>query len=142
MAPSRSLYSESFSSIQELSTTYGMIQGQGAVAPVVAPTTFSATSAKGFMSRSINWISLVPTDITRSGVGVYTAKFVENMPYVADLTPSIWGPSGLWGTIIDYNPTTRVVSFQTFAAAGAAADLTVNDFLRFTITGSFTVPPY
>lgn len=142
MAPSRSLYNESFSSILELATIYGMIQGQGAAAPIVAPVTFSATSSKSFMPRSINWVSLVAADITRSGAGVYTAKFVENMPYVADITPAIWGPSGLWGSIVDYNPTTRVVSFQTFAAAGAATDLTTNDYLRFTVTGSFTVPPY
>lgn len=142
MAPSRTLYNESFSSVLEQATIYGLIQGQGAAAPVVAPTAFSATSSKSFMPRSVNWVSLVASDIVRSSAGVYTVKFVENMPYVIDITPAVWGPSGIWASIVDYNPTTRVVSVQTFAAGGAAADLTTNDYLRFTVTGSFTVPPY
>jgi|SRR5882757_6423291 len=142
MSLSRTPYSESFTSVLEQCTLYGLIQGAGAAAPVVAPITASSTSSKSFMPRSVNWISLVATDITRSGVGVYTAKFIDGLPYVMDITPAVWGPSGTWGSIVDYNPTTRVVSFQTFAAGGSAGDLASTEFLRFTVTGALTTMPY
>lgn len=138
--PQRGLYSESFTSCLEQATIFGLIQGAGAAVPVVAGITFSASSSKSFMPRTVNWISLIAADITRSGVGVYTAKLVDSLPYVIDITPAVWGPSGTWASIVDYNPTTRVISFQTFAAGGAAADLAATEFLRFTVTGSQTVP--
>ena len=142
--PDRSLYSESFTSVLEQAVIYGMIQGAGAAAPVVAPTTFSATSCKGFMPRSVNWVSLVAADITRSGAGVYTVKLGVGLglPYVIDIGANVMGTAGMWATVQDYNPTTRVISVTTFAAGGAATDLAATDFLRFTITGAQTIQPY
>lgn len=137
--PQRSLYSESFTNVLEQATIYGLIQGAGAAAPVVAGTTFSGTSSKSFMPRSVNWISLIAADIVRTGAGIYTAKFTDGLPYVIDITVSNWGTSGLWASMVDFNPTTRVVSFQTFNAGGTPADMAATDFLRFTITGSQTV---
>lgn len=138
--PQRSLYSEAFTSCLEQAVIYGMIQGAGAAPPVVAPITFSATSSKGFMPRTVNWVSLTSGDITRGGVGVYTVKLVDGLPYVIDIAANVMGAAGSWATVQDYNPTTRVITVTTFAAAGAAYELTATDFLRFTITGSQTIP--
>jgi hypothetical protein len=116
----------------------GLIQGAGAAAPVVAPTTFSATSSKGFMSQLNNFVSTVAGDIVRSGVGVYTVKFRASLPVNFDITANVWGPNGTWSSIVDFNPTTGILSFKTFAAAGAAADLAATEFVHFTVIGQLT----
>jgi hypothetical protein len=45
--------------------------------------------------------------------------------------------------VVDYNPTTRVITFGVnLATTGAAVDLLATDFLVFTITGQKGVPAY
>lgn len=132
----------SYSMSYEEITMYAKIQGAGAAAPVRAPSTFSATSSIGFMHPSNNFVSLTASDITRSGAGVYTAKLRDGLPVVLGIDPQLWGADGKWCQITDYNPTTRVLSFKTFSALGAATDLANTDFLTFVIKGSKSVPVY
>ena len=137
----RSPYSESFTLAHEQITAYGSIQGAGAAAPTIPSTTFSATSSIGWQAVTDNFVSAVAGDITRSGVGVYTIKFKDNIPTIMDITANVWGTDGKWSQNTDYNPTTRVLSLKIFAAGGAAADLATTDFVKFTITGRLSVPP-
>lgn len=137
---------QAFVTIQQQIVFYGMLKGAGAAAPVFPPTTISTTSAKGFMQNSTNFISPTAADTTRSGVGVYTTKFryvgtpTGAPPIMLDVTVNVWGPSGTWASVTDYNPTTGVLSFQTFAAGGAAADLAATEFVHFTFTAQNTTP--
>lgn len=128
-------------------TMFAKIQGQAAAAPIRCPTTFSATSSAGFMAASHNFVSLTATDITRSGVGAYTAKLRDGLPIVLDIDIRIWSTAGAAtykdGYVTDYNPTTRVITFGTsLSTSGAAADLATTDFLTFIITGTKSVPGY
>lgn len=125
-------------------TFYGKIQGAGAAAPVRAPTTFSTTSSIGFMHTSNNFVSLTAADIARSGVGLYTVKFSDGLPVVLDIDAKSWGPSATAkdAYVIDYNPTTRIVSIAVFLQTGAAADLAAADFVTFVINGTKNVPVY
>lgn len=125
-------------------TFYAKIQGAGAAAPVRAPTTYSATSSIGFMHASNNFITTVATEITRSGVGTYTAKLQDGLPVVLDILARVWGPAATakQGNIVDYNPTTRIITFSVMTAAGVAADLAAADFLTFTIVGMKSIPTY
>jgi len=126
----------------ETITFYAKVQGAGAAAPVRCPTTVSATSFKGFMHASNNFVSLTASDITRSGAGVYTAKLRDSVPVVLNIIPELVGTDGKWAQVTDYNPTTRVISFQTFSAVGAAADMASTDFLTFQIEGQKNLPVY
>ena len=137
----RSEYKNMASMSPETVTFNGLIQGAGAAAPVVAPTTFSSTSSKGYASIANNYVSRVATDITRSGVGAYTVKFVDSIPVVFDIDANVWGPNGTTATISDYNPSTRTVTILTWSVVGAAADLAATEFLRFTIWGQLSVFP-
>lgn len=125
---------------------YAKIQGAGAAAPVRAPTTFSTTSAAGYMHASHNFVSLTATDITRAGVGDYTAKLRDGLPVVIDIDARIWSTNAATAKdcyIRDYNPTTRVITFGTnLTTSGAVADLASTDFLVFTIVGTKSVPVY
>lgn len=126
-------------------TFYAKVQGAGAAAPVRAPTTFSATSAVGYMHASHNFVSLTATDITRSGVGAYTLKLRDSVPVILNVTAECWGPAATGKDIViqDYNPTTRVLTFASnLESTGAATDLAAADFVVFTFTGTKTVPPY
>jgi len=128
-------------------TFYGKIQGAGAAAPVRAPTTFSATSMAGYMHSSNNYISTVASDITRSGVGAYTAKVRDGLPVVLDIDGRVNATTGAAAAkdvyIVDYNPTTRVITFGVnLATTGAVVDLLSTDFLTFVITGQKGVPTY
>jgi hypothetical protein len=127
-------------------TVYAKIQGAGAAAPVRAPTTFSATSSAGFMHASNNFVSTVATDITRAGVGDYTAKLRDGLPVVLDIDGRVWSTTAAAAKdcyIRDYNPTTRVITFGTnLATTGAVADLAATDFLIFTINGTKSIPSY
>ena len=137
----------SYAMPREQITFFAKIQGAGAAAPVRAPTLFSATSSAGFMHASNNYVSLVAADITRSGVGAYTAKLRDSVPVVNDVDGRVFATSGAAAAkdvyVIDYNPTTRVITFGTnLATTGAAVDLLSTDFLVFTITGQKSVPSY
>lgn len=124
---------------------YAKIQGAGAAAPVRAPTTFSATSSIGFMHASNNFCSLTATDITRSGVGLYTMKLRDSVPVILDIDAKVWGPSATAKDIYiqDYNPTTRVLSFAVFLqSSSAAADLAAADFVTFAFSGQKGIPAY
>jgi hypothetical protein len=135
----RSPYSESFNMSLEACSFVGMVQGAGAAAPVIPTTVQSTTSSKSWLSAANNFVSSTAGDIVRSGVGVYTIKLKDGLPVVFDISPAVWGPSGTWATISDYNPTTRVISVLTWAAGGAAADLAATEFLHLTISGQMTV---
>lgn len=134
----RSPYLESFQMSPEVCSFAACVQGAGAAAPVIPTTTFSATSSKGFMSAQNNFASGTAGDITRSGVGQYTVKFKDGLPVVLDISVNVWGPSGTWATMVDYNPTTRIATVLVWAAGGAAADLAATEFLRFSITGQLS----
>lgn len=125
---------------------YAKIQGAGAAAPVRAPTTFSATSSAGFMHASNNFVSLTAVDITRAGVGDYTAKLRDGIPVVLDIDARCWSTNAATAKdvyIRDYNPTTRVITFGTnLATSGAVADLAATDFVVFTIVGQKSAPVY
>jgi len=126
-------------------TFYAKIQGAGAAAPVRAPTTFSATSAIGFMHVSHNFVSLTAADITRSGAGAYTLKLRDSVPVVLNVVAECWGPAATAKDIViqDYNPTTKVLTFSSnLESSGVATDLAAADFVVFTITGTKTVPVY
>lgn len=128
-------------------TMYAKIQGAGAAAPVRAPSTFSATSAIGFMHASNNFAPTVATDITRSGAGAYTIKFSDGFPVILDIDIRIWSSTGAAAYkdafITDYNPGTRVLTFGTnLATSGAATDLLSTDFVTFVITGMKGTPAY
>lgn len=137
----RSPYDVSYQMSPEVCNFIACVQGAGAAAPVIPTTVFSATSSKGYMTAANNFASGVAGDIVRSGVGVYTVKLKDGLPVVIDLGANVWGPNGTWATILDYNPTTRVVSVNTWAAGGAAADLAATEFLRLSITGQMSVFP-
>jgi hypothetical protein len=137
----RSGYTESYVMSPESCTLYGMVQGAGAAAPVIPTMVFSGTSSKGYMSAANNFVSSVAGDITRSGVGVYTMKLKDGLPVVFDISPNVWGPTGTWSTVSDYNPSTRVISILVWAPGGAAADLAATEFLHLTITGQLSVFP-
>lgn len=130
----------------EQTTFYAKIQGAGAAAPVRAPTTFSSTSSRGFMHASNNLVTLTASEITRAGVGDYTAKLQDGLPVVLDITGRVWSTAAAGAKdcyIRDYNPETRVITFGTnLATTGAVADLAATDFLVFTIVGQKTVPVY
>lgn len=126
---------------------YAKIQGQGAAAPIRAPSTFSATSMASYMHASNNYVSPVAADITRSGVGAYTAKLRDGLPVVLDIDGRVNATTGAAAAkdvyVVDYNPTTRVITFGTnLATTGAAVDLLTTDFLTFVISGQKSVPAY
>lgn len=121
---------------------FAKVQGAGAAAPVRAPTTVSATSWRSFMATSNNFCSTTATDITRSGVGVYTMKLRDSFPSIPDIDAGVAGDDGKQVQVTDYNPTTMVISFKTFTAAGVAVDLAATDFVTFTISGQNTKPVY
>lgn len=131
-----------YSMSSEQITFFVKVQGAGAAAPVRAPTTVSATSYKSFMLASNNYVSLTATDITRSAQGVYTLKLRDTLPSIMNIHPEVAGPSGTWASVSDYNPSTQVLSFLVFAAAGTAADLAATEFLTFTIFGQKVKPTY
>ncbi len=126
-------------------TFYAKIQGAGAAAAVRAPTTYSATSSIGFMHASNNFAPTVATDIVRTGAGAYTMKLRDSLPVILNITAECWGPAatGKDIVIVDYNPTTRVLTFgSNLESTGAATDLAAADFVIFTIIGMKSIPTY
>lgn len=123
----RSGYSESYNMSPEAMTFIAVLQGAGAAQPVIPPTTYSTTSSKGYCSAANNFAA----SATRSGVGQYTMTLKDGCPVALDVAPNVWGPNGTWATISDYNPSTKVLTFFTWAAGGAAADLAATEFVRF-----------
>jgi hypothetical protein len=122
---------------------FAKVQGQGAAAPIRCPTTVSATSWRSFMLASNNFVSTVATDITRSGVGVYTAKLRDTFPSILDIDAGVAGNDGKQIQVTDYNPSTQVISFTTYAmVGGAAVDLASTDFVTFTISAQKLKPTY
>lgn len=122
---------------------FAKIQGAGvATAPVRCPTTVSTTSWRSFMLASNNFCSLTATDITTTGTGVYTMKLRDTFPGILDIDAGVAGNDGKQVQVTDYNPTTQIVSFKTFTAAGAAVDLATTDFVTFTISAQKVKPTY
>jgi hypothetical protein len=66
-------------------------------------------------------------------------KLKDGIPVVLDVCPDVWGPNGTKASLLDYNPTTRILSFNTWTVAGAAVDLAATEFARFTILGQLSV---
>lgn len=138
---------QAFAMPREHITFYAKIQGAGAAAPVRAPVLFSATSSAGYMHASNNYVSLTATDITRSGVGAYTAKLRDGLPTVLYIDAMVFATTGAAAYkdvfITDYNPTTRVITFGVnLVTSGAAVDLLSTDFLTFIIHGQKNIPTY
>lgn len=134
-----------FSMSQEHITFYAKIQGAGAAAPIRCPTTFSATSAIGYMAASNNYCSTIATDITRSGAGVYTMKLRDSSANILGINADVWGPQATSKSAIvqDYNPTTKVLSFTvTLDSSNAPTDLAAADFVIFEIKGQKGIPSY
>lgn len=131
----------------EMITYYAKLQGAGAAAPVRAPNLLTGVSGAAMSAASNNFVSLTATDITRSGVGAYTAKFRDILPLVLEIDGRVWATTGAAAAkdvyIFDYNPTTGVVTFGTnLATTGAVVDLLSTDFLVFTIVGQKNKPAY
>lgn len=109
------------------------LAGAGASAPTVP--------ANGDSPPSFPTIANVPLSrVTaeapaRSGVGVYTCTLDDKYKAKQFLCMSvdIIGTAGLWGQVSNYNATTRVITFRTFAAGGAATDLAVGDLAVISI---------
>jgi hypothetical protein len=135
----RTLYSESFTVSREVVVAFGSVQGNGTNPPTIPTTTFSATSSLSFMSATNNFVSSTAGDITRTSAGIYTVKFKDTIPVVFDISVNVWGTSGMWSQDTDYNPTTRVLTFNTRNAGGTLTDITTAEFVKFTITGSLAV---
>jgi hypothetical protein len=77
----------------------------------------------------------------RTGVGLYTIQLKPNRvwPTLLGLNdPAVIGPSGKWGSVISYVPTTGLFTIQTFAANGAAVELVAADqlFVNFRVRNS------
>jgi hypothetical protein len=142
-------YVQSYETVIQRINFYGMLQGAGAAAPFYPTNTVSQTSSKGFMQKSANAISAVAGDTTRTGTGAYTTKLhsaaqqqLTGLPPLAiDISANVWGPSGTWSSIVDYNPTTGLLTFLTFAAGGTAADLASTEFVHFTFSCQNTLLP-
>lgn len=139
--PVTSPFTQSFNFFPNGAVMVGCVQGNTTNPPTIPTTTISTSSSKGFMQKLTNKVSTVSGDITRSGVGVYTLKFSEGLPIVLDISVNVWGPSGTWASVTDYNESTRVLSFQTFAAGGAAADLATTEFAHITVLGQMAPNP-
>jgi hypothetical protein len=80
-------------------------------------------------------------------VGAYTAKLRDGVPVVLDIDGRVWSTTGAVAAkdvyIVEYNPTTRVITFGVnLATTGAVVDLLSTDFLVFTIVGQKNVPVY
>lgn len=123
---------------------HGAVQGAGAAAPVIPTTTLSTTSSKLYMAVSVNCISATAGDITRGGVGAYTAKIKEDLavPVILDIIATCWGADSKRVQVQDYNPTTRIITFAVTTAAGVAADLAATDAVKFNIEATVDVPVY
>lgn len=134
----RSGYEISFDMSQEAMRFIGVLQGAGAAIPVIPTTVLSTTSSKLNCAASNNFIQ----SATRAGVGSYTATLKDSCPVALEIGVSVWGPNGTRATISDYNPTTRVVTFLTWAAGGAAADLAATECVRFLFSMQNVVPAY
>lgn len=140
-------FTQSFESVIQRINFYGMLQGAGAAAPVYPTNVPSTTSSKGFMQKSTNVISSVANDTVRTGTGAYTTKLrlaaagsIGLPPLLLDVSLNVWGPNGTWSTVSDYNPSTGVLTFLTFAAGGSAADLQATEFLHFVFAFQNTLP--
>lgn len=131
----RSGYSESYTGSAEVFTFWGSIQGNGAAVPTLPTTVQSTTTSIQPMTATNNYVSNIAGDITRTGVGLYTVKFKEALPVILDIACDVWGTDGKWSQVTDYNPSTRVLTFKTFAAGGAAADIASTDNVKFTVVG-------
>jgi hypothetical protein len=134
----RSGYCESYTGSGEVFTFWGSVQGAGAAPPTIPTTTQSPTSSIQPMTATNNFVSGVAADLTRSGVGLYTVKLKEGLPVILDISMNVWGTDGKWSQITDYNPTTRVLTFKTFAAGGGAADIVSTDNVKLTIIGQMS----
>lgn len=117
---------------------HGSVQGAGAAIPVIPTTTHSVSTSKHPMSAQNNYVSGTAGDITRGGVGTYTLKLKDSLPVILDIVPNVWGADGKSCQIVDYVPSTRIVSVQVYNAAGAAADLASTDNLKLTIIGQLS----
>lgn len=137
----RSEYKNFAAMSPEAVTFTAMLQGAGAAPPVFPPTAISVpnTSSKSYMAATNNYASPIATDVTRAGVGSYTAKLKDSIPVVFDVDPNVWGPNGTTATIVDYNPQTRVITFLTWGPTGTAVDLAATEFIRFTFFGQLSV---
>lgn len=125
----------------EQCTFFGSVQGAGASIPVIPTTTQSVSTSKLPMTAANNFVSGTAGDITRGGVGTYTLKLKDSLPVILDIVPTVWGTDGKRCQVVDYVPSTRIVSVQVYTAAGAAADLAATDALKLTIIGQLSVYP-
>ena len=132
-------YALSYTTMAEQITMYGMLQGQGAAAPIIPPTATSNTSSAGFCQASLNCLSTTASDHVRTSAGNYTTKIQPTTPtrvppLIFDVGINVWGTTGLWASIVDFNPSTGVLTFKTFSAAGSATDMATTDFAHLTFT--------
>lgn len=116
----------------------GSVRGAAAAPPTITPAVYSATSAIQYMAASDNFIA----STARSGVGICTYVLKDSVPVMWDVDVNVWGTDGKQAQVLDYNPNTRTLSVNTFAAGGAPVDLATTDNLRFTFLGAHAVSPY
>lgn len=135
----RSPYVEGYNMSPESCALIACVQGAGAAPPVIPTTVHNSTSSKGYMTAANNFA--LAGGITRAGVGQYGITLKDGLPEIFDIGTNVWGPTGTWATIADYNQTTKVVSVLVWAPGGTAADLAATEFLRLDISGQLTVLP-
>ena len=131
----RTPYAISHTLAREEIRAWGCVQGAAAAAPTIPSTVTSGTASSNWMSALDNFVSSVAGDITRSGVGVYTVKFKDSIPVILNIIPTVWGLDGKPAQPGEYNASTRVLTFRTWAGATVATDLATTDFVHFSITG-------
>jgi hypothetical protein len=110
------------------------IVGTGATAPI-APTNGIIPPLWPIKASVLSTLAAeIPT---RTSAGVYTVTVAAQWRMFAWMTieTEIMGTGGLWGQVSAFSPTTGVITLRTFAAAGAATDLTSADLAVLTIAG-------
>jgi hypothetical protein len=127
--PIRSPFLAEFSMSREVCTLFGSVRGAGAAIPTITPTALSTTTTIQTYTAEDNFVA----STARSGVGTYTLTLKDSFPVILDIEANVWGTDGKRCQVIDYNPTTRVLSVQVYTAAGAAVDLATTDNLKLAI---------
>lgn len=110
--------------------------GAGAAAPTVSAASVLPLKDNYAAARDGN-----TTVVTRSGLGQYTFLFPNAPAVVLDVTATVRGPSNMY---VSFPAAWAIVGgrlqvqVQTNNLAGANADMTTGDFLRFAITGNIS----
>lgn len=127
------------------------VQGAGASAPVAPPgVAYWGKNAAG--TQVYDWhvkanalsrkASEVPTR-TSAGVYVITYDYDFTVPIILDVPCDVYGTPGVWAQVSSWQPSTRQLTVNVFAAGGTPTDLagsTTPDFLLMKVQARDTSP--